>query len=208
MADFDVKTDTPKKKLYKMPKYFWPLLVVILLGGAFYFAKSYFIAAMVNGKPISRYTLVRNLEKSGGKQALDNLVTKELIAQQAKKHNIVVADETVQKEIDNLSKTVETQGSTLDAALSSQGMTKTDLQENIRLQKTVELLMENEIKVSDEDVKKYFDENKETYGKDAKYDDLKESIREDLKQEKVATEFQTWYQKLQAESDVKYFLTF
>ncbi len=200
-------TPAARKKMI-MPKYFWPTLIILVVAGLLYLGKSLFVAAMVNGRPISRVNVVKNLEKTGGKQALDNMVTKELITQEAKKQNIVVSDEDVQKEIDNLAKTVQSQGSTLDAALSTQGMTKSDLEENIRLQKTVEMLMASEIKVSDEDVKKYFDENKTTYGKDAKFDDLKESIKKDLEQEKVSTEFQKWYQKLQSESDIKYFVSY
>ncbi len=196
------------KKPMKLGKSVIFILVLVLIGAVLYFAKSLLVAATVNGRPVSRLSILKSLEKSGGKQALDSMVTKELINQEAKKKNIVISDEDVQKEIEKLSETVKTQGTTLDAALSSQNMTKEDLMQNIRMQKTVEQLLASQIKVSDEDIKAYFDKNKATYGKDAKYDDLKDSIKKDLEQEKLATEFQTWYQKLQAESSIKYFVSY
>ena len=50
------------------------LLVLFLL-------KSVFIAAIVNGQPVWRIPLIRNLEKQGGKQVLNSLITNILIYQ-------------------------------------------------------------------------------------------------------------------------------
>ncbi len=204
MEEAKVKKSLSRKSV----KYLLLGVFVILLGALLYLGKGFFVAALVNGRPVSRMEIIKNLEKSGGKQALEGLITQELISQEARKQNITVSDEDVQKEIEKLTTQIQSQGSTLDAALSAQGMTKSDLEKNIKLQKTVQALLSNELKVSDEDVKKYFDENKAQYGKDAKYDDLKESIRGDLEQDKFSASFQQWYQKLQSESDIKYFVSY
>ena len=55
-----------------------------------FFAKSIFFAALVNGTPIMRYSVIKELEKQNGKQALESLITKKLILQTAKKKNIEV----------------------------------------------------------------------------------------------------------------------
>ena len=47
------------------------LIAAISLG---YLGKGLFVAALVNGMPISRLTVVKELEKQGGSQTLDNLV--------------------------------------------------------------------------------------------------------------------------------------
>lgn len=210
IKDKIIKADAVPAKIrtFRFPKYTVWVAVLVLVAVVAFFAKSIFIAALVNGKPISRISIVKNLEKSSGKNVLENLITKELISQEARKQNIVIADEDVQKEIDNLSKTVQAQGTTLDAALSAQGMTKDDLQQNIKMQKTVEKLLASQLTISEDDIKKYFDQNKTVYGKDAKYDDLKESIKKDLEQQKLSTAFETWYKKLQSESDIKYFVSY
>ncbi|MDP2649265.1 MAG: hypothetical protein Q8P10_00315, partial [bacterium] len=72
-----------KNKL-KQPKIFIGLIVVILAVGAF-FLKGLFVAALVNGEPITRVAIISELEKQGGKQALSSLVNQVLILQEAKK---------------------------------------------------------------------------------------------------------------------------
>jgi len=66
------------------------LLVVVLVVAAF-LLKGLFIAALVNGQPISRFTVISELEKQSGKQALTSLVNQTLIFQEAKKKNITVS---------------------------------------------------------------------------------------------------------------------
>jgi len=200
------------KKIFKL----WGsvLLLIILLGLA-YLYKGLFIVAMVNGKPISRFAQIERMQKTvtqngqtAGKESLDNLITEELISQEAKNQNIVISDADIQKEIDNLTKSVEAQGTTLDAALATRGMTKEELQKNIKLQKTVEALLSSQLAISDDELKNYFDDNKDFYGANAKFEDLKDTVKSDMEQEKFSTEFQKWYQKLQTESDIKYFVSF
>jgi foldase protein PrsA len=201
-----------RKKLIKL----WgaALIVIILLGLA-YLGKGLFLVALVNGKPISRLAQIKKMEQTvtqngqtAGKESLNNLITEELIAQEAKKENIIVDDADVQAQIDDIEKSVQAQGTTLDAELSMRGMTRTDLEKSIKLQKTVEAILAPQLAVSDEDVEKYFEDNKDYYGTNAKFEDLKDSVKSDLEQEKFTTEFQKWYQQLQSESDIKYFVSF
>jgi hypothetical protein len=183
--------------------------VLLLLVGAFlYYYKGLFIAALVNGRPITRLSLIRQLERTNGRLALESLINKSLIEQEALKKNIVVTDEEVKNELEKVKKDLASQGLTLDSVLSSQGLTLLDLEENLRIRRTVEQLLKDNIKVSDEEVKKYFEENKSLFGKDAKFDDLQDSIRLQLQNEKLTSEFQKWYQKLKEQSDIKYFVSF
>lgn len=184
------------------------LVLFILLGFGLYYGKSLFFAAIVNGRPIPRLKIIKELEKQGGRQALDAIITKELIFQEAQKQSIDVSGEEVQAEIQKISQQIEAQGSTLDAALTLQGQTRESLEENIRIQKTVEKLLKNDIQVSEEDMKKYFDENKSLYGKDAKYEDLKDEIKQQLDQQKLSEAFKTWIEKLRSESNIIYFVNY
>ena len=195
-------------KSFKSRRYLVLVIFLILLGIVLYLGKSLFIAAIVGGRPITRLELVKELEKQSGKETLDNLVTKNLINQKAQKEGVTISNEDIQKEIENISKMVESQGSTLDAALSIQGQTRADLEENIRVQKTVEKMLQDEVKISDADLLKYFEDNKSLYGTEAKFEDLKENIREQLKQEKLSAAFQEWMTKLKSESQIIYFVNF
>lgn len=201
-------TSLMKEKINKN-KNLWILIIFVILFGVFlYFAKSLFVVALVNGKPIYRLSLINQLERTNGKTALDSLVNKSLIEQAARKGNVNVSDSEVQMELEKVKKDLEAEGMNLDAALSSQGMTVADFEESLRIKQTLEILLKDNLQVSDEDVKKYFEDNKDTFGEDAKLEDLQESIREQLKSEKLNVEFQTWYNKLKDESDIKYFITF
>ena len=195
-------------KSFKSRRYLILVIFLILVGIALYLGKSLFIAAIVGGRPITRLELVKELEKQSGKETLDNLVTKNLINQKAQKEGVTISNEDIQKEIENISKMVESQGSTLDAALSIQGQTRADLEENIRVQKTVEKMLQDEVKISDADLLKYFEDNKSLYGNEAKFEDLKENIRGQLKQEKLSAAFQEWMTKLKSESKIIYFVNF
>ncbi|KKQ97531.1 MAG: PpiC-type peptidyl-prolyl cis-trans isomerase [Candidatus Woesebacteria bacterium GW2011_GWB1_39_12] len=195
-------------KSFKSRRYLILVIFLILVGIALYLGKSLFIAAIVGGRPITRLELVKELEKQSGKETLDNLVTKNLINQKAQKEGVTISNEDIQKEIENISKMVESQGSTLDAALSIQGQTRADLEENIRVQKTVEKMLQDEVKISDADLLKYFEDNKSLYGNEAKFEDLKEDIRGQLKQEKLSAAFQEWMTKLKSESKIIYFVNF
>ena len=78
-------------------------LIIIALVVVGFLLKGLFVAAMVNGQPIFRFTVINELEKQGGSQALSALVNQTLILQEAKKKNIQVT----QEEIDNSVKQIE-----------------------------------------------------------------------------------------------------
>lgn len=183
-------------------------MVVLILLSLGYLGKSLLFAAVVGVRPITRYEVVRELERGAGKETLDRLVTQQLIEQEAGKKGINISDADIQKELERINGLVEAQGTTLDAALALQGQTKESFKEFIKVQKTLEEILKEEIAVSDEELKKYFEENKSFYGEEAKYEDLKENLSEQLKQEKLANEFKTWIEKLKSDTKILYFVNY
>ena len=109
--------------------------VLIVVVCAFYSLRGLFIAAMVDGSPISRWSIVRELEKKSGEQALDALITKHLIRTAAMKSGVVVNSSDVDQEIAKITEQVTKQGGTLAMALEQQGMTEEIFREQIVLQK-------------------------------------------------------------------------
>jgi hypothetical protein len=63
----------------------YTVVVILLLIGAAIYCKKLFIAASVDGSYISRMSVVRELEKQGGKKVLDTFITRQLIGQEARK---------------------------------------------------------------------------------------------------------------------------
>lgn len=146
----------------KQPKIFIPLIVIILIVLAFVF-KGVFVAALVNGQPISRLSLIKELEKQGGKQTLASLINQTLILQEAKKKNINISEKEVNEEVKKIEEDLKKQGQNLDTALLTQGMTRGDLIAQLKIRKLVEKLLADQIKVTDKEVADYVEKNKETF---------------------------------------------
>lgn len=184
------------------------LLALILLGVGIYFFKSLFIAATVNGQPISRLQVVQELEKQSGKQTLESLVTKNLILQEMEKKNITVSNEEVASEIKKIEDALKQQGRTLSDALSQQGLTRPELEEQLKIQKMIEKLFSKDAVVSDKEVEAYIEENKDALPADQEESVLKTTIKEQLKQQKLTTKFQTWLEGLQKQAKIEYYVNY
>lgn len=134
------------------------------LGLAFYVRSG---VASVNGERIRPAEFYKALQSESGKQTLERLILERLIRQEAKKQNISVSDAEIQKEADK----IKSQFSTTDEfnkALKDSGMSMNDLNENIRLNELVRKLTLKGVTISEEDIKKYFDENKDSLGTPAR----------------------------------------
>jgi len=182
--------------------------IIVLLIALLYLGKSLVIAAWANNRPIFRISVIKELEKQGGKSVLDNLIEKSLIYQEAKSKNISVTTEDIDKEIEKIKELVKGQGISLEDALSSRGQTMADLKEQIKVQKYVESILSDKVYVSEEDIKKYFDENKSFYGKDETLEKVKGQITQQLSQQKLSEEYQKWIDDLKAKAKIYYFVKY
>lgn len=199
--------ESSKPKGLIKSKLFIPLIIIVL-AVILFLAKGLFIAALVNGQPISRFTLIRELENQGGKQTLSSLINQALILQEAKKKNVEVS----QKEIDQSAKQIEDglkkQGQDLNTALAMQGLTRQDFLMQLRLRGLVEKLLGDQIKVTDREVSDYIEKNKDTLPTNVKEDEIKTGIREQLKQQKLAGKSQEWIAGLNKNAKVMYFVNY
>ena len=193
----------PKKKkiLFILLGVFIIILVLIL-------NINLLVAALVNNRPIFRTQLIKELEKQGGQQVLDSLITETLIKQEAAKNKIVITEADIEAELKKIDDTLKKQGTTLDDALTLQGQKKDDLKRNLSVKLIIEKLLNDKISISDEEVRKEYDANKSSYPKDSKFDDLKEEIRENLKSQKLSQEYQKWITDIKAKAKLLYLLKF
>ncbi|MDP3998492.1 MAG: SurA N-terminal domain-containing protein [bacterium] len=187
----------------KKPVFFIPLVVIILAGLLYYF-RGQFVVASVNGQPIWRFTLIRELENQAGKQTLDGLVTKTLVFQEAKKKNITVSEEELNQETQKLDENFKKQGGDLNQFLESQKMTQEEFQERIKLQKIVEKLV-GDVEVTDQEVDDYLAKNKSFLPEGASEEELKRTAKEQLRQQKLNEKIQSWIKSLRDNAKVSYF---
>lgn len=196
-----------KKLKIKNSRVFIPLLVIVAAGLLFYF-KGLFVAALVNGVPITRVAVIKELEKQGGKQTLSSLVNQTLILQEAKKKNIQLSQEEIDAAAKQIEDSLKSQGQNLDTALAVQGMTRQDFLMQLKLRGLVEKLLADKIKVSDKEVADYIETNKDTLPTDLKESEIKKGVREQLKQQRMAGKSQEWLTNLQKNAKINYFVNY
>ncbi|MBV8579675.1 MAG: peptidylprolyl isomerase [Candidatus Eremiobacteraeota bacterium] len=120
--------------------------------------------ATVNGTSISRADFDKKLESSqAAKQVLTQMVQQELIDQYARDKKVDVS----QAEIDK--KETETKAKfppgQFEQILKQQGLTEADVQNILKQQLVLEKAVAPQVKVSDADVKAYFDKNHALFDK-------------------------------------------
>jgi foldase protein PrsA len=117
--------------------------------------------AKVNGVEISKSKLYDALVKAGGSQTLDSMITEELVKQESDKAGIQVTDADLDKEIANIKKNFGTDEQ-FEQALTSYNTTLDKLKEDMHTQVELRKLLEPQVKISDDDIKNYYDSNLET----------------------------------------------
>ncbi len=183
------------------------IIVIIVLGALFYYCRGLLVAAVVNGQPISRLAVVQQAEKQSGKQTLDTLVRDALIEQEAKKENVSVSDQDVNTQIATLQSNLQKQGQNINGVLASQGMTMDDLRNLIRLDQLVQKMVGKNIKVSNQEVTDYLNQNKASLPNESQAQ-LEKDAKTQLLQQKTNAAVQTWLTNLQNKANIVYFVQY
>jgi SurA N-terminal domain len=180
-------------------------IVVILLLSLW---RGLFVAAVVDGEPISRMAVVKELEKRSGGQALDTMVIKKIILKSALERGVSISEEDVNNEIATLEERMSVQGSTLEMALSQQGLTLEQFREQIILQKALEKILEDKLTATDEEVENYLTQTKATVPAGMSEEEFKEKVREQIKSQKFGTEVETWLTAEKQKANIKYYVDY
>lgn len=184
------------------------VILVLAILASLYLAKGFFIAAVVNGDPISRYAVIRELEREQGKAALDWLVTKSLILQEARRRKVGVSPKEVEEEYGKMSKSMVAQGQTLDQVLVLQGISKANFKDRIRVSKLIEKMFKKEIVVTDKEVEEFLEKNKESVPENTDPAKLKASARQQLESQKIDQKGNELVAKLKKQAKVYYFVKY
>lgn len=185
--------------------------IILLAIALMVYFRGFFVVATINGKPIDRLTYMKEVEgiyvsearTTAGKQALNQLVTKTLLEQEAQKKNISVSEKDIDKEVEATRKQLEASGQNLESALSMQGDSLANYRERIKLQKLLEKLV-GTIEVTDKEVADYVAKNAESIPEGMKEEDVTTQAKEAIKQEKFNTKVQSLIQTLQKNAKITY----
>lgn len=204
----NLKLRVPSFSFRKLPKSVSLFIGLLVILGLLYLARSLFIVAVVNGQPIDRFTFTNELQKQGGKKVLTDMVTKTLILQEANKKHITVSDKEVDAQMKKIEENVKQQGQDLDQLLAAQGMTRNDLREQIKIQKIVEKILADKIKVSDQEVTAYIEKNKANFPAGTTDAQMKAQATQQLQQTKLSSAYQTWIADLEKNAKIIDFVNF
>lgn len=190
----------------KRPTWVYVVFAVLVLGliGLFIVNRGMFIAAVVNGKPIFRWDLNNVLVTRYGQQTLDGMITESIIAEEAQKSNIAVTQEEINQRGEDI---LQSFGSTLsvDEFLQLQGLSRSEFDNQLKLQLTVQKILTKDLQISEQDIEMYIASNSAVLIS-TEPAQLREEARNAIIDTHVSEQFQTWIQELRDKASVQTFL--
>lgn len=169
---------------------------IVLIISLLFIFKSLFIVAIVNGEPVSRLSVVKELEKQGGKAILDRLITKKLILQEAKERNVAISQNDIDQELKKIAASLESQGTTIDQTLASQGMSRDQLVDELKIQLIVQRMVEKNVTITDKEIDEFIATNKNQLQEGITEDKLRQQSIEQIKQQKLQGKTQEFIKSL------------
>lgn len=205
---FDIPGSEPYKsvpaKSRPMGKYLFLILLLVVLAAVVVKNKSLIVAAMVNGRPIMRISLDRQLVSRYGPSLLEEMINDELINGEAEKKGIKVSQDEINAEISKIETSLG--GKTnLDQALTAQGMTMNDLKVDVQRRLLINKMIAGSVNVSDQEITDFINKNRESM---TATDDagLKREALDALSSQKKSEVTQKWFTDLKAKAKVSKYL--
>jgi foldase protein PrsA len=119
--------------------------------------------AKINGDSISKDELYDVMVEQYGAATVEQLIADKIVASEAKKQKITISDEELNKEVDKLKESYGGE-EVFNQVLASNNTTVDVLKEDLKNYLTMRKLIEPQIEITDEELKTYFDENKDSLG--------------------------------------------
>ena len=131
------------------------------------------------------------------------IISEEIVLKEAKKRNITVTEDDINAYLKRLEQLT---GVPVETLLAQTGLTEEEFKELLKLNILVDKLVNVDYEPTEEEIKKYYEENKEILFKDKSLDEVKEQIKFTLIEEKKQVEQNNWFLETLKEYDVTYFL--
>ncbi|SDN75159.1 peptidylprolyl isomerase [Bacillus sp. OK048] len=119
--------------------------------------------AKINGEAISKDELYEKMVKQYGPDTVEQIIAEKIVALEAKKQKIIISDAELNGEVDKL-KTSYGGEEVFTQMLKANNTSLDDLKADLKNYLTLRKLLEPQIKITDEELKAYFDQNKDLFG--------------------------------------------
>ena len=190
-------------KNFRSSKKFYIILIAAGLLLLFFYKKSWFVAATVNGSPITNLELQMKLNKQFRDQTLTQLINEKIILSEAAKNNAIATEAEINKKISEIETSVGGPQA-LDSLLSQQGQTRDSIRQQIKLQLSIEKLYTNDATVAAEEVTKFIEQNKNQLLATDSAGQQKEAF-DAIKNQKLTQIFSQKFQELKQKAKIQTF---
>ncbi len=201
VAKLSRQLNIPKKNLYVV------LTVAVVLALLYYF-RGLFIVATVNGKPITRLEVVKELEKQSGQEVVESLISKNLILQEAQRKNVTVSEKETNAEMKKIEKTFSDQGQSFDQALKAQNLTRQELQERLRVELLVEKLVKDKVQVTEAEIDDFLRTNEATLPTNLSQEQLRQGAKQQLESRELNQAAQKLLTELKQKANIRYVVSY
>lgn len=191
-------------KLFENTKLLYLIVLVLALGALLLTNKSLLVSAVVNGKPIWSWQLNKTMSSRFGKQTLEGMISESLIADEARKSGVVVAQSDIDAKQAEVLKSLGGNVK-LDDLLKYQGMTKSDFDNQIRLQLTVQKILGKDMVISDTDVDNFIASNAAQLVATEEAM-MRTEARQAIMDQKIGEKLQPWFLELKQKAKILRFL--
>ncbi|WP_342043653.1 peptidylprolyl isomerase [Bacillus sp. OTU2372] len=140
------------------------LLVFIIAAGVFltFTLNQDDAVATINGEKITKDELYTKLVKQYGSDTVDQMINDKIVETEAEKKKITVSNSTINSEIDKLKEQYGGENA-FNQALVNNNTTLSALKNDVKNYLLIKKLLEPEIKITEDEMKTYFEENKDSY---------------------------------------------
>lgn len=169
-----------------------------------YLNKGLFLAATVNGSPITSIELSQRLHKMYKLSVLNQMIDEKIIQQEAAKRNVTVSQAEINDRLNQMQQAYGGEA-VFNSLLAQQGLERAVfIRSNVYLPLLVEKMYKEQIQPTDDEIKKFMEDNKNTpeATDEAKFKVMAENS---VKQEKLVKIFQEKFQELKSQAKVQIF---
>jgi hypothetical protein len=89
-----------------------------------------------------------------------------------------------------------------------QGMTRATLEDQLKYQVMIDKILGKDVKVTDKEIQDYIEQNKESLPKNQKEADLKKTVADQLRRQKINEKVQPWLDNLQKNAKINYLVNY
>ncbi|MEH7482740.1 peptidylprolyl isomerase [Neobacillus drentensis] len=139
------------------------LVLLITMGISLSFAlKKDETVAKFNGEAISKDDLYSEMVEQYGAATVDKIIGDKIVAAEAKKQKVNITNSILNKEVEKLKASYGGEEA-FKQALESNNTTLAFLKQDLKNYLTIKQLLEPQIEITEEEMKTYFDENKDSF---------------------------------------------